>query len=183
MKFVYLGRWHMIVHWLALVLQLLVWLQPREKLQWIWEGKKLTSDIEFCSLVSMINAIVHMYTICTHIRLITFIDSEREYVLFCLNLILSRIFQFGIIIEPLKYYRNEYWKKIVFCCYTYHVTFGAGKASQVICKIPFWPRRTLISLNGCEIFSGARKGNQGLSSDSIWFSVFKENGTDCLVRG
>jgi hypothetical protein len=60
--------------------------------------------------------------------------------------------------------------------YAYHVTFGVGKASHVICKVPLWPSNTLMSLNDCVIFSGARK--DGINEVvNIKFS----NGIECAL--
>jgi hypothetical protein len=39
------------------------------------------------------------------------------------------------------------------------VTFGAGKASQVIERVPLCPSNTFISVNDCVILSGAKEGN------------------------
>jgi len=39
------------------------------------------------------------------------------------------------------------------------VTFGAGKASQVIERVPLCPSNTFVSVNDWVILSGAKKGN------------------------
>ncbi len=47
------------------------------------------------------------------------------------------------------------------------MTFGAGNASHVSDNVPLCPRSTFVSVKGCVMFSGARKDNQVLVSDSI----------------
>jgi len=119
--------------------------------------KEHTSNIEFRSLVSSINAIIDMDTICSNIRMITFIDGKWEYILLCFYFMLSRSFQFCVIEEPGKQQSRYSWRNIISLCFTYHVTFGVGNASQVICRVPFWLSRTLMSVSDCVIFSGATK--------------------------
>jgi hypothetical protein len=48
---------------------------------------------------------------------------------------------------------------------TYHVTLGAGNASQVSDNVPLCPRSTLISVRGCVILRGARKDNKLLDTE------------------
>ncbi len=119
--------------------------------------KESTSNIEFGCLFSMVNAIIDMYTICTHIRMITFVDRKWEYILLCFYCMLRRIFQFCVIEEPGKQQSRYSWRNIISLCFTYHVTFGVGNASQVIWRVPFWLSRTLMSVSDCVIFSGATK--------------------------
>jgi hypothetical protein len=96
----------------------------------------------------MINAIIDIDAIDTNIWMITFVDSEREDILFCFNFVFARRFQFGIIEEP----RRTLWLffnrvNSISGKMTYHVTFGAGNASHVICNVPLCPSRTLVSVN------------------------------------
>ncbi len=39
------------------------------------------------------------------------------------------------------------------------MSFGAGKASQVIERVPLCPSNTFVSVNDCVILSGAKEGN------------------------
>jgi hypothetical protein len=59
-----------------------------------------TSDVEFSSLICVIDAIVDMYTISPDIGMISLVDGEREDVLLDLDLVLGSGLQFGVIEEP-----------------------------------------------------------------------------------
>jgi hypothetical protein len=48
------------------------------------------------------------------------------------------------------------------------VTFGAGKASQVIERVPLCPSNTFVSVNDCVIVSGAKEGNVSIFHSSAY---------------
>ena len=58
----------------------------------------------------MVDSIVDMSAVSTHIRMITFIDRKRIHVLFHFDLVFGRVFQFSVVEEPLKNITESVYK-------------------------------------------------------------------------